>query len=154
MQVAGQGAEGSRQNWISGNFMRQMARLVMEKCIISNIMGGYVTRGFVKQLKYVTSPKTKYGNAFPSSTAFLTMMVRSSHSDDDEYSPGNQDPYTGQLLMDALEAAVYMASPRSPARDNLQRNLDHWYETVQKMDGTRDWWQNVIETSQTPLKPA
>lgn len=80
------------------------------------------------------------------------MMVRSSDSDDDEYSPGNQDPYTGQLLMDALEAAVYMASPRSPARDNLQRNFDHWYETVQKMDGTRDWWQNVIETSQNPTE--
>ena len=64
MQVAGPGADGSRQNWLSGNFMRQMARLVMNKCIISKITGGYVTRGFGKQLDYVTLPKTKYEDAF------------------------------------------------------------------------------------------
>ena len=77
------------------------------------------------------------------STAFLTMMVRDSGSDDQHYCPGDQDPYTGHLLMDALEATIYMAPAGSPARDSLQRNFGHWYETVQKMDHVRDWWQDV-----------
>ena len=77
------------------------------------------------------------------STAFLTLMVRDSGSGDKHYSPGDQDPYTGHLLMDALEATVYMAPAGSPARDSLQRNFEHWYETVQKMDHARDWWQDV-----------
>lgn len=84
------------------------------------------------------------------STAFLTMMIRDSGSDDDRYSPGDRDPYTGQRLVDALEAAVYMAAAGSPARENLQRNLDHWYETVRRMDGTRDWWQDVPRSSGNP----
>lgn len=88
-------------------------------------------------------------NAHPQapSSAFLTMMVQNSDFDDNAYSPGDRDPYTGQLLMDALEAAVYMAPAGSPARENLQRNFDHWYETVREMDGTRDWWQVVPRTS-------
>ncbi|CAD6591727.1 MAG: hypothetical protein ASARMPREDX12_005394 [Alectoria sarmentosa] len=154
MQIAGQDADGSRQNWISGNFMRQMARLVMDKCIIASITGGYLTRGFSKQLEYVTSPKTTYENAFPPSTAFLTMMVRDSGSDDNGYSPGDQDPYTGQLLIDALEATVYLTPATSSARNNLQRNLDHWYETVRNMDGTRDWWQDVPQMNGNPTGAA
>lgn len=150
MQVAGQGADGSRGNWLSGNFMRQRARLVMDKCILAQITGGYVTRGFAKQLNYVTSPKTKYEDAFPPGTAFLTMMVLGSDSDDTGFSPGDRDPYTGQLLVDNLEAAVYLAPAGTPARDNLQRNLNHWYETVRIMDGTRDWWQEVPQNSDNP----
>lgn len=64
MQIAGQGADGSRRNWISGNFMRQMARSVMDRCILPRVTGGYVTRGFAKQLNYVTAPTTKYEDAF------------------------------------------------------------------------------------------
>lgn len=84
-------------------------------------------------------------------TAFLTMMVRDSGSNDNEYSPGDRDPYTGQLLVDALEAAMYLAPAGSSTRNNLKRNLDHWYETVRKMDGTRDWWQSVLQTGGKPV---
>lgn len=80
------------------------------------------------------------------------MMVRDSDSAHDQHNPGDQDPYVGQVLMDSLEAAVYMAPKGSLARANLKRNFDHWYETVQKMDGTRDWWQEVPQTSDNLAK--
>lgn len=54
------------------------------------------------------------------------------------------------LLMDTLEAAVLMASAVSPAREDLQRNFDHWYETVQKMDGTRSRWQDIPRSCSKP----
>lgn len=54
------------------------------------------------------------------------------------------------LLMDTLEAAVLMASAVSPAREDLQRNFDHWYETVQKMDGTRSRWQEIPRSCSKP----
>ena len=82
------------------------------------------------------------------------MMVRDSGSDDNGYSPGDQDPYTGQLLIDALEATVYLTPATSSARNNLQRNLDHWYETVRNMDGTRDWWQDVPQMNGNPTGAA
>lgn len=78
------------------------------------------------------------------------MMVLGSGSDGDGYSPGDQDPCTGQLLMDHLEATIHMTPAGSPTRSNLRRNLDHWYETVRKMDWRRDWWQGVAHDNGNP----
>lgn len=46
LQVASPDADGSQKKLLSGNLMRQMALLVIEKCIIPQITGGYMTRVF------------------------------------------------------------------------------------------------------------
>ena len=67
---------------------------------------------------------------------------------DPKYNPGDMDPFTGYVILEAIVAA-YHREPEGPTKVNIERNYEFFHGTVQAMDRLlcRTWWNSLPDNS-------
>ena len=171
-QASGEAADELRTIDFAPNHLRSMAGWVIDQCVRGESSGGYVTHQIANTLDYVTDGMTFYEDPFRKTmnsilrysrnirvnniviapdTTFLSLLVWNSDNLDMRYNPGDMDPFTGQVILQAI-AAVWHREPESPVKVNIERNYEYFYDAVRSMDRSkhRTWWDSPLGNSTSP----
>ena len=131
-----------------------MASWLVDQCVHTAGIGGYVTQNISNTVDYITDVRTNLAEDYPTNTTFVTVAVKSYTAEGFLDVPGDHHPFTGSVLTQILMGKWLEAGdegdegggPSSPDYKYFVDATRRFSKSTLSMirGGFQPWWQENL----------